>query len=112
MATNNNDGTSSLEAVGFDMERAFIKFARVATLVVATIPAHRDYDSGLNGEQRANLTAQNLRNLRTALAERYERYTRSGAVNAQAVAAFKALAQAQASLPVLFIHRPCSASLR
>jgi hypothetical protein len=57
MATNSNDGTSSLEAVGLDMEHAFIRFARVATLVVATIPAYRDYDSGLNGEQRANLTA-------------------------------------------------------
>ncbi|KAJ7323681.1 hypothetical protein DFH08DRAFT_969227 [Mycena albidolilacea] len=79
-----NDGTSSPEAVGLDMEREFI--------------------DGLNGEQRANLTAngqdllQNLRKLKTALVERYERYTGSEAVNAQAVAAFKALAQAQAGV--------------
>ncbi|KAJ7323676.1 hypothetical protein DFH08DRAFT_349168 [Mycena albidolilacea] len=97
-------GTSSPEAVGLDMERAFIEFARVATLIVATIPAHRDYDSGLNVERRAKLTAngqallQNLRKLKTALVERHKRYTRSGAVNAQAVAAFGAIAQAQAGV--------------
>ncbi|KAF8157611.1 hypothetical protein K438DRAFT_1861182, partial [Mycena galopus ATCC 62051] len=43
------------------MERGFIEFARAATLIVETIPAHRDYATELNGEQKANLTANRFR---------------------------------------------------
>ncbi|KAF8157635.1 hypothetical protein K438DRAFT_1986426 [Mycena galopus ATCC 62051] len=46
------------EAVTLNMERGFIEFARAATLIVETIPAHRDYATELNGEQKANLTAE------------------------------------------------------
>jgi hypothetical protein len=56
-ATNHTNGTPSSEAVGLDMERAFIEFARVKTLIVEPIPAYRDCRSGLNVEQRTNLTA-------------------------------------------------------
>ncbi|KAJ7082156.1 hypothetical protein C8R44DRAFT_720545 [Mycena epipterygia] len=42
---------------GTDLERAFIEFARAATLILETIPGHRDYATTLKGEQRANLTA-------------------------------------------------------
>ncbi|KAF8157631.1 hypothetical protein K438DRAFT_1861217, partial [Mycena galopus ATCC 62051] len=43
------------------MERGFIEFARAATLIVETIPAHDEYATELNGEQKANLTANRFR---------------------------------------------------
>ncbi|KAJ6583754.1 hypothetical protein B0H10DRAFT_2067564 [Mycena sp. CBHHK59/15] len=58
-----------------------MRLHRVCTLIFETIPVHRDYGSGLNVEQRANLTANgqdllpNLGKLKAALVGRYERYT-------------------------------------
>ncbi|KAJ7359496.1 hypothetical protein DFH08DRAFT_686171 [Mycena albidolilacea] len=50
-------GGGGPEAVGLDMERAFIEYARAATLIVETIPTHRDYQAGLSAEQKRNLKA-------------------------------------------------------
>ncbi|KAF8157555.1 hypothetical protein K438DRAFT_1732192, partial [Mycena galopus ATCC 62051] len=92
-------GGSGPEAVALDMERGFIEFARAATLIVETIPAHRDYATELNGEQKANLTAnghellQNLGKLKAALVDRYERYARGPGASGEAVPAFRAAAQ-------------------
>ncbi|KAJ7250347.1 hypothetical protein C8J57DRAFT_996459, partial [Mycena rebaudengoi] len=36
-------------------ERAFVAFARAATLILDTIPGHRDYTGVLTAEQRDNL---------------------------------------------------------
>ncbi|KAJ6558747.1 hypothetical protein DFH09DRAFT_922316, partial [Mycena vulgaris] len=38
-------------------ERAFIEYARAATLVVDKIPSHRDYGRELTVEQKSNLAA-------------------------------------------------------
>ncbi|KAJ6579770.1 hypothetical protein B0H10DRAFT_909550 [Mycena sp. CBHHK59/15] len=100
-ATNSTNGTPSPEAVGLDKERAFIEFACAATLIMEMIPAHLDYGGGLNVEQRANLAANgqglllNLEKLKAALVEPYERYTRSGAVNAEAYRRLRLQRQAQ-----------------
>ncbi|KAF8168791.1 hypothetical protein K438DRAFT_244351 [Mycena galopus ATCC 62051] len=94
-------GGSGPETVALDMERGFIEFARAATLIVETIPAHRDYATELNGEQKANLTAnghellQNLGKLKAALVDRYERYARGPGASGEAVPAFRAAAQQQ-----------------
>ncbi|KAJ7826972.1 hypothetical protein B0H14DRAFT_1240621 [Mycena olivaceomarginata] len=80
------------------MERAFIEYARAATLIVETIPTHRDYQAGLSAEQKRNLKAngedilENLGKLKAALVERFERYTRAGGSTADAVPLFKAAA--------------------
>ncbi|KAJ7022299.1 hypothetical protein C8F04DRAFT_891721, partial [Mycena alexandri] len=42
--------------VGLDLERAFIEYARAATLILEQIPNHRDYGTGLTTDQRNNLT--------------------------------------------------------
>ncbi|KAJ7924175.1 hypothetical protein B0H13DRAFT_1446988, partial [Mycena leptocephala] len=55
--TGGNGGTDTTVDVGLDLERAFIEYARAATLIVETVPAHRDYSTSLNAVQRANLTA-------------------------------------------------------
>ncbi|KAJ7330951.1 hypothetical protein DFH08DRAFT_708598 [Mycena albidolilacea] len=47
-------------SVGLEMERAFIEYARAATLIVETIPTHRDYQGGLSTEQKRNLKAVGL----------------------------------------------------
>ncbi|KAJ7828412.1 hypothetical protein B0H13DRAFT_1735801, partial [Mycena leptocephala] len=91
--------TGGVTDIGLDLERAFIEYARAATLIVETVPAHREYSTGLNAEQRANLKAngedilQNLGRLKAALVERYERYMRSGAAREDAVPAFIAAQQ-------------------
>ncbi|KAJ6606703.1 hypothetical protein B0H10DRAFT_1956868 [Mycena sp. CBHHK59/15] len=75
-----------------------------ATLILETIPANRDYNGELNAEQRGNLTAngqdvlQNLGKLKTALVDRYERYTRGGAVSTD-VPAFKAASALHTAQP-------------
>ncbi|KAJ6467786.1 hypothetical protein C8R45DRAFT_1105896 [Mycena sanguinolenta] len=93
---------ANAEAVALDMERAFIELARAGTLVVETIPTHRDYAAELSAEQKANLTAnghdilENLGKLKAVLVDRYERYTKSPAASAsgaaEAVPAFRAAA--------------------
>jgi STAM-binding protein len=55
--TGGSSGTATSTDIGLDLERAFIEYARVATLIVETVPAHREYSTGLNAEQRANLKA-------------------------------------------------------
>ncbi|KAJ6496942.1 hypothetical protein DFH09DRAFT_855190, partial [Mycena vulgaris] len=40
-----------------DMERAFIEYAQLATLVMEKIPRHLDYGRELTGEQKSNPTA-------------------------------------------------------
>ncbi|KAJ7450954.1 hypothetical protein B0H11DRAFT_1635869, partial [Mycena galericulata] len=42
--------------IGTDLERAFVEYARAATLIVEKIPGHLDYVGTLSEEQRANLT--------------------------------------------------------
>ncbi|KAJ7906486.1 hypothetical protein B0H13DRAFT_2194215, partial [Mycena leptocephala] len=70
---------------GANMEQAFVEYARARTLIIETIPAHRDYATIMQAEQRVDLAANgqeilvNLDRLRTPLIERYERYVRSGA---------------------------------
>ncbi|KAJ7908150.1 hypothetical protein B0H13DRAFT_670985 [Mycena leptocephala] len=92
-------GAATSTDIGLDLERAFIEYARAATLIVETVPAHREYGTGLNAEQRANLKAngedilQHLGRLKAALVERYERYMRSGAAREDAVPAFMAAQQ-------------------
>ncbi|KAJ7814468.1 hypothetical protein B0H13DRAFT_1508242, partial [Mycena leptocephala] len=49
--------TGGVTDIGLDLERAFIEYARAATLIVETVPGHREYGKGLNAEQRANLKA-------------------------------------------------------
>ncbi|KAJ7749377.1 hypothetical protein B0H16DRAFT_1319223, partial [Mycena metata] len=48
--------TGGAADVGLDLERAFIEYARAATLILEKIPSHRDYGTGLTTEQRNNLT--------------------------------------------------------
>ncbi|KAJ6475369.1 hypothetical protein C8R47DRAFT_1324009 [Mycena vitilis] len=85
-----NATTNATNDPGLNLERAFMEYARAATLIVETIPAHREYLSdttgkggGLTAEQRSNLTANGedllhqLGRLKAALVERYERYARS-----------------------------------
>jgi STAM-binding protein len=55
--TGGSSGTATSTDIGLDLERAFIEYARAATLIVETVPAHREYNTGLNAEQRANLKA-------------------------------------------------------
>jgi STAM-binding protein len=50
----NRGGTAD---AGTDLERAFVEYARAATLIVEKIPEHAGYASGLTVEQRANLKA-------------------------------------------------------
>lgn len=38
-----------------DLENGFIHYARAATIVLEKLPAHRDYNSTLNADQRHNL---------------------------------------------------------
>ncbi|KAF7378315.1 MPN domain-containing protein [Mycena sanguinolenta] len=102
--TGSRSGAGNAEAMALDMERAFIELARAGTLVVETIPTHRDYAGELTGEQKANLTAnghdilENLGKLKGILVDRYERYTKSPAANSEAakdaVPAFRAAAAA------------------
>ncbi|KAJ7082145.1 hypothetical protein C8R44DRAFT_905049, partial [Mycena epipterygia] len=42
---------------GTDMEQAFVEYARARNLILETIPAHHDYATILQREQRADLTA-------------------------------------------------------
>jgi hypothetical protein len=42
------------------MERAFIEFARVATLIVETIPTHHVCSGELDAEQRRNLMVMSV----------------------------------------------------
>ncbi|KAJ7870998.1 hypothetical protein B0H14DRAFT_2345466, partial [Mycena olivaceomarginata] len=53
-------GGGGAEAVGLDMEHAFIEYACAATLIVETIPTHRDYQAGLSAEPKRNLKAVGL----------------------------------------------------
>ncbi|KAJ7909268.1 hypothetical protein B0H13DRAFT_640697 [Mycena leptocephala] len=103
--TGGSSGTATSTDIGLDLERAFIEYARAATLIVETVPAHREYNTGLNAEQRANLKAngedilQHLGQLKAALVERYERYMRSGAAREDAVPAFMAAQQLKNPTP-------------
>ncbi|KAJ7826980.1 hypothetical protein B0H14DRAFT_2815898 [Mycena olivaceomarginata] len=98
MGSSGGAGGGGAEAVGLDMERAFIEYARAATLLIETIPEHRDYQAGLSAEQKRTLKAngedilENLIKLKAALVERFERYTRAGGSTADAVPLFKAAA--------------------
>ncbi|KAK7045219.1 hypothetical protein R3P38DRAFT_190344 [Favolaschia claudopus] len=88
--------TDGPDGVGLDMERAFIEFARAATLIVETIPMHREYAGTLNAEQKVNLTQngqdllQNLGELKSGLVDRYEYYAKSPQASADAIPVFKA----------------------
>ncbi|KAJ7828408.1 hypothetical protein B0H13DRAFT_1917096 [Mycena leptocephala] len=55
--TGGSSGAATSTDIGLDLEHAFIEYARAATLIVETVPAHREYSTGLNAEQRANLKA-------------------------------------------------------
>ncbi|KAJ7828406.1 hypothetical protein B0H13DRAFT_2437772 [Mycena leptocephala] len=70
--TGGSSGVATSTDIGLDLERVFIEYARAATLIVETVPAHREYlfrenavalrtvpaySTGLNAEQRANLKA-------------------------------------------------------
>ncbi|KAJ7133790.1 hypothetical protein C8R46DRAFT_837649, partial [Mycena filopes] len=49
-------GSNSPAEIGLDLERAFIEYARAATLILEKIPVHRDYGTGLSAEHKSNLT--------------------------------------------------------
>ncbi|KAJ7187542.1 hypothetical protein GGX14DRAFT_383488 [Mycena pura] len=55
--THKSGGKALAHDAGLDLERAFIEYARAATLIVETIPSHRDYATELTEPQRENLTA-------------------------------------------------------
>ncbi|KAJ6618027.1 hypothetical protein B0H10DRAFT_1275957 [Mycena sp. CBHHK59/15] len=54
--TGGSNGVGS-GGTGAELERAFIEYARAATLILERIPNHRDYVRFLTQEQRENLTA-------------------------------------------------------
>ncbi|KAJ6522002.1 hypothetical protein B0H19DRAFT_1277547 [Mycena capillaripes] len=98
-------GADSAVMVGLNLERAFIEYARAATLIVETIPGHREYGAGLTAEQRTNLTANgedilhNLGRLKAALVERYERYMRGPGARTDAIPAFMQQQAAASTIP-------------
>jgi hypothetical protein len=55
--TGGNRGVDTTVDVRVDLECTFIEYARAATLILETIPAHRDYSMSLNAEQGSNLKA-------------------------------------------------------
>ncbi|OCH90506.1 Mov34-domain-containing protein [Obba rivulosa] len=63
-----------------DYERAFIEYAKAATIVLEKLPTHKDYQSLLNAEQRHNLglngqdILDSLSRLKPVLVDRYERW--------------------------------------
>nr|GAT60500.1 predicted protein [Mycena chlorophos] len=71
-----------------DLERAFIELARAATLVVDTVPSHRDYSKELNETQKSNLSANGhdilemLGRVRENVVARYEKWKKSPAAEA------------------------------
>ena len=46
-----------------DFERAFVEYARAATIVLEKLPTHRDYNAMLNADQRQNLGMVSVRSL-------------------------------------------------
>lgn len=44
-----------------DFERAFVEYARAATIVLEKLPTHHDYNAMLNADQRQNLGMVSLR---------------------------------------------------
>lgn len=46
-----------------DYERAFVEYARAATIVLEKLPTHRDYNAMLNADQRQNLGMVSLRSV-------------------------------------------------
>ena len=44
-----------------DFERAFVEYARAATIVLEKLPTHRDYNIMLNADQRQNLGMVSVR---------------------------------------------------
>ncbi|KAJ7723033.1 hypothetical protein B0H14DRAFT_3520151 [Mycena olivaceomarginata] len=65
----------------------FIEYACAATLIVETIPTHRDYQAGLSAEPETNLKARRTAKtsrpgkLKAALVERFERYAQRARVD-------------------------------
>ncbi|KAJ7503878.1 hypothetical protein B0H11DRAFT_1710429 [Mycena galericulata] len=57
LASTAGTGPNTSGDIGTDLERAFVEYARAATLIVEKIPGHGDYTGTLSAEQRANLTA-------------------------------------------------------
>ncbi|KAI0089456.1 hypothetical protein BDY19DRAFT_942423 [Irpex rosettiformis] len=75
-------GNSYVEAG--DYELAFIEYARAATLVLEKLPTHREYQTLLTANQRANLglngqeILDNLSELKPLLVDQYEAWIASG----------------------------------
>ncbi|KAI0725958.1 hypothetical protein C8Q72DRAFT_561912 [Fomitopsis betulina] len=63
-----------------DFERAFVEYARAATIVLEKLPTHRDYNAMLNADQRQNLgmngqdILESLSQLKPVLVERHEQW--------------------------------------
>ncbi|KAF7976920.1 hypothetical protein HWV62_5322 [Athelia sp. TMB] len=63
-----------------DLENGFIHYARAATIVLEKLPAHRDYQTTLNADQRHNLglngqeILDSLSELKPTLVDRHERW--------------------------------------
>ncbi|KAL0569752.1 hypothetical protein V5O48_012213 [Marasmius crinis-equi] len=76
--SNRREGIRLAEAG--DIEAAFIAFARTASLVLEALPAHPDYKTALDDNQRLNLNLNgqeildNLGQLKAKISDRYEAY--------------------------------------
>ncbi|KAH9934173.1 uncharacterized protein B0H18DRAFT_979808 [Fomitopsis serialis] len=63
-----------------DYERAFVEYARAATIVLEKLPTHQDYTALLNADQRQNLgmngqdILESLSQLKPVLVDRYEHW--------------------------------------
>ncbi|KAH9829227.1 uncharacterized protein C8Q71DRAFT_791146 [Rhodofomes roseus] len=63
-----------------DYERAFVEYARAATIVLEKLPTHQDYTALLNPDQRQNLgmngqdILESLSQLKPVLVDRYEHW--------------------------------------
>ncbi|KAJ7609209.1 hypothetical protein DFH06DRAFT_1309006 [Mycena polygramma] len=98
---NNNTTEQGADSTGLDLELASIEYGCAATLVLETIPKHRDYRLELGPEQRKRLSEHGndlllpLGRLKAALVKWYEEYARSPGATAEALPTFMVARQRQ-----------------